>query len=87
MEMAFKTWTQVDENLKTSQTLIVPVGSTEQHGPTSLVGTDFLTALEISKMVGLKTKRLVAPSLTCCPETSKIHRSLSAGQKDFKIYV
>lgn len=63
MELSLKTWTQVEDYLKSSQTLIVPVGSTEQHGPTGLIGTDFITALEISKKVGLKTKRLVAPSL------------------------
>lgn len=63
MELAFKTWTQVEEYLKSSQTLIVPVGSTEQHGPTALIGTDFLTAMDISRMVGEKSCRLVAPSL------------------------
>lgn len=63
MELAYKTWTKVEEYLKSSKTLIVPVGSTEQHGPTALIGTDFLTALDISKMVGKKTGRLVAPSL------------------------
>lgn len=63
MELALKTWTFVEDYLKTTQTLIIPVGSTEQHGPTGLVGTDFITAFEISKMVGEKTKRLVAPSL------------------------
>lgn len=63
MELALKTWTFVEYYLKTTQTLIIPVGSTEQHGPTGLVGTDFITAFEISKMVGEKTKRLVAPSL------------------------
>lgn len=63
MELAFKTWTQVEDYLKQVQTLIVPVGSTEQHGPTGLIGTDFITAQEISIMVGKKTNRLVAPSL------------------------
>jgi creatinine amidohydrolase len=63
MELALKTWTQIDQYLQSSKTLIIPVGSTEQHGPTGLIGTDFITAFEISKMVGAKTKRLVAPSL------------------------
>lgn len=63
MELALKTWTQIEDYLKTSQTLIVPVGSTEQHGPTALLGTDFITAYEISRLVGKKTSRLVAPSL------------------------
>ncbi len=63
MELSLKTWMQIEDYLKESKTLIVPVGSTEQHGPTGLLGTDYITALEISKQVGIKSKRLVAPSL------------------------
>lgn len=63
MELAFKTWTQIENYLQKSKTLIIPVGSTEQHGPTALLGTDYLTAANISRMVGKETERLVAPSL------------------------
>ncbi len=63
MELALKTWTQIEDYLKSCQTLIIPVGSTEQHGPTGLMGTDFITAFEISKLVGQQAHRLVAPSL------------------------
>jgi creatinine amidohydrolase len=61
--LAHKTWPQVEEYLKTNKRLIIPIGSVEQHGPTGLVGTDFLTATDISKAVGEKTKTMVAPSL------------------------
>ena len=63
MELAKTTWTKVEEYLKNKQTLIVPVGSTEQHGPTALIGTDFMTADAVAKKVGEITKTLVAPAL------------------------
>ncbi|MEO1336406.1 MAG: creatininase family protein, partial [Myxococcota bacterium] len=28
--------------LRTSDTIVIPIGSTEQHGPTGLLGTDAL---------------------------------------------
>ncbi|MGZ3772201.1 MAG: creatininase family protein [Pseudobdellovibrionaceae bacterium] len=58
-----KTWPQIEEYLKTKKEIIVPVGSTEQHGPTGLLGIDFMTAWEIAKTVGMKTNTLVAPPL------------------------
>ena len=35
-----QTWADVETYLKTSRGIIVPIGSTEQHGPNGLVGTD-----------------------------------------------
>lgn len=58
-----KTWPQIEKYLAVKKQIIVPVGSTEQHGPTGLIGTDYLTAWEIAKAVGQKTKTLVAPPL------------------------
>ena len=60
MEIYLKTWPEVEEYLKTKKDLIIPVGSTEQHGPTGLIGTDFLTAWEVAKKVGEKTGTMVA---------------------------
>ncbi len=57
------TWPQIEGYLKTKKTIIVPVGSTEQHGPTGLLGIDYMSAWEISKAVGEKTNTLVAPPL------------------------
>lgn len=63
MEMAKTTWTYVENYLKNSQTLIIPIGSTEQHGPTALIGTDFITSNHIAIEVGSKLNTLVAPAL------------------------
>lgn len=63
MQLAQLTWPQVEAYLKTSQTLIIPIGSTEQHGPTGLIGTDAMSATEISKRVGENLGLMVAPAI------------------------
>jgi len=63
MNLAEKTWPYVNDYLKRSQKIIVPVGSTEQHGPTGLLGIDFLTSKAIAEKVGLQQNILVAPPL------------------------
>jgi len=63
VELAKTTWTLVQDYLKNKQTLIIPIGSTEQHGPTALIGTDFMTADAVAKKVGELTDTLVAPAL------------------------
>lgn len=63
MRLATATWTEVDEYLKKSRKLILPIGSTEQHGPTGLLGTDHLTADAVAQEAGRRLGVLVAPPL------------------------
>jgi creatinine amidohydrolase/Fe(II)-dependent formamide hydrolase-like protein len=42
MLLAFSTWPEVEARLKTSRSIVIPIGSNEQHGPTGLLGTDWL---------------------------------------------
>lgn len=63
MNLQEKTWPQIEEYLKQKKHIIIPVGSTEQHGPTGLIGIDYMSAWEIAKAVGEKTQTLVAPPL------------------------
>ena len=64
MRLQLATWPEVDEYLKTSKGIIMPIGSTEQHGPTGLVGTDALTAEAISERLGEKIDAYVAPTIS-----------------------
>jgi len=61
MRLAAASWPEVDTYLKSSNRLIVPIGSTEQHGPTGLLGTDHLTADAIARGVGEQLGVYVAP--------------------------
>ena len=57
------TWTDVQEYLKTNDMVIIPLGSTEQHGPHLPLGTDYYEAFGMSKMISAQTGVLVAPVL------------------------
>ncbi|GAA0615680.1 creatininase family protein [Brevundimonas kwangchunensis] len=42
MLMHLSSWPEIDARLKSTKTVVVPIGSNEQHGPTGLLGTDWL---------------------------------------------
>ena len=64
MQLQLKTWQFVDDYLKTRTGIMIPIGSTEQHGPTGLIGTDALTAEMIARGAGEKVGALVAPTIS-----------------------
>lgn len=55
---------EVEEYLKNNDTVLVPIGSTEQHGKHMAVDTDAFTAQEMSLRVAKKTGVLVAPVIS-----------------------
>jgi len=63
MLLSQMTWPQVEEYLKTNNTILIPIGSTEQHGPTGIIGTDFVTSESIAKEVGQRQQIMVAPPI------------------------
>jgi len=54
-------WVDVKAYLETGDMVIIPLGSTEQHGPHLPLGTDYFEALEISKKISARTGVPVAP--------------------------
>jgi creatinine amidohydrolase len=63
MLLHLSTWPEIEVYLQQSQGIIIPIGSTEQHGPTGLIGTDALCAEAIARGVGEAAQALVAPTL------------------------
>jgi creatinine amidohydrolase len=63
MLLHLSTWMEVEDYLKRSPGIILPIGSTEQHGPTGLIGTDAICAEVISKGVGEATDAMVGPTI------------------------
>jgi creatinine amidohydrolase len=63
MQLHLSTWPEVEAYLQTSQGIILPIGSTEQHGPTGLIGTDAICAEVIAKGVGEATQALIGPTI------------------------
>lgn len=64
MQLHLTTWPEVEEYLTRSRGVIVPIGSTEQHGPTGLIGTDALCAENIARGVGAAAQALVTPTIS-----------------------
>ena len=42
MLLHLSTWAEIEAYLARSKTVVIPIGSNEQHGPTGLLGTDWL---------------------------------------------
>ncbi|MBM3554596.1 MAG: creatininase family protein [Alphaproteobacteria bacterium] len=64
MQLHHATWQEVGVYLDKSKGVILPIGSTEQHGPNGLIGTDALTAEGIARAVGEREGALVAPTIS-----------------------
>ena len=63
MRLHLATWPQVEAYLARSTAIILPIGSTEQHGPTGLIGTDALCAEAVALRVGEALDVMVAPTI------------------------
>ncbi|WP_320677534.1 creatininase family protein [Prochlorococcus sp. MIT 1300] len=61
IRLALKSWPEVEDYLSKCKAVILPIGSTEQHGPTGAIGTDALTAEGVALEVGRRTGVLVTP--------------------------
>lgn len=63
MKLQQATWPEVEAYLETSDSIVIPIGSTEQHGPTGLIGTDAICPEVIA--AGMAERNvLVAPTLS-----------------------
>lgn len=63
MLLAHSTWQEVEAYLGRSRGVVVPLGSTEQHGPVGMIGTDALTAEAVARGLGERAGALVGPTL------------------------
>jgi creatinine amidohydrolase len=61
--LAERTWRQVAAYLEHDNRIIIPVGSTEQHGLRAVLGTDHLVPAGIAREAGRRTGVLVAPAV------------------------
>jgi len=63
MQLALSTWQEVERYLETSTGIIIPIGSTEQHGPNGLIGTDAICPVHIAQEIEKQMDVLVAPAI------------------------
>src|SRR3978361_1146995 len=63
MLLQHQTWQEVEQYLTRSKGIILPIGSTEQHGPNGLIGTDAICAEVIARGVGEAADCMVGPTI------------------------
>jgi creatinine amidohydrolase len=56
------TWQEIECHLRRSKGIILPIGSTEQHGPNGLIGTDAICPEVIARHAGDRTGILIGPT-------------------------
>ena len=62
MLLHLATWPEIEAALKRNKTVVVPIGSNEQHGPTGLLGTDWLCPEIIAHEAQKTSDLLIAPT-------------------------
>jgi creatinine amidohydrolase len=62
MLLHLSTWAEIEQFLERSRVIVVPIGSNEQHGPTGLLGTDWLCPEIIARETEKTADILVAPT-------------------------
>lgn len=62
MQLHQSSWPEIEQYLRSSTGIIIPIGSTEQHGPNGLLGTDAICPEIIAKLAGDESGILIGPT-------------------------
>ena len=89
MELENASWIEVENYLKKPNGILLSMGSTEQHGPIGLIGTDTICSYEIAKKVANKTKMYLAPKIaySSAPFNMSFPGTISISEKLFKKFI
>jgi creatinine amidohydrolase len=67
MKLEHLTWQEVDTRIQAGAAILLPVGSTEQHGPMGRIGTDTICAEAVAQQAAMTCNAIVAPPLAYTP--------------------
>ncbi|WP_164658691.1 creatininase family protein [Tropicibacter sp. Alg240-R139] len=67
MQLSDMTWPDVGKRIERGACVMLPVGSTEQHGPMGRIGTDTICADAIAQRAAKLCDAIVAPALAYTP--------------------
>lgn len=67
MKLEHMTWQEVDGRIQAGAAIMLPVGSTEQHGPMGRIGTDTICAEAVALAAAERGQAIVAPALAYTP--------------------
>ena len=63
MLLKLSIWRDVEEYLSRRNDVVLPIGSSEQHGPSGPLGTDLIVAEELASELGEERRCAVAPAI------------------------
>lgn len=66
-QLSLVTWLDVEQRIGAGSCIMLPLGSTEQHGPMGLIGTDTICARDVALRSAELCDALVAPPLSYTP--------------------
>ena len=67
MKLSRMTWRQVEDHIKAGGGIVLPTGSTEQHGPMGMIGTDTICAETLAERAAEQCGAICAPALAYTP--------------------
>jgi creatinine amidohydrolase len=67
MKLEHMTWYEVEARISAGSAVMLPVGSTEQHGPMGRIGTDTICAEAVALQASELCEAIVAPALAYTP--------------------
>ena len=67
MKLEHASWMEVKKYLNKPRGILLPIGSTEQHGPIGLIGTDTICSSIIADGVSEKIRMYIAPKISYTP--------------------
>ena len=67
MELSLMTWPELEHRLAQGACVMLPTGSTEQHGPMGLIGTDAICATHVAHTAAALCDGIVAPPIAYTP--------------------
>jgi creatinine amidohydrolase len=89
MHLAEMAWPDLEEYFTEESLALVPLGSTEQHGPHLPEGTDHLIARALARAAADRTGYLCTPTVTVgvSPHHRQFHGTMSVDAPVFRDYV
>ena len=82
MLLHLSTWAEIEDQLARSKAVVVPIGSNEQHGPTGLLGTDWLCPEIISHEASKLSETFQLPASAGDPKklVAELHVDIELGR-------
>ncbi|HUI39664.1 MAG TPA: creatininase family protein [Methanothrix sp.] len=82
-------WPEIEAGLEETQTIILPVGATEEHGPHLPVFTDTIQAMKVAREVALRKNVFLAPPLHygVCRSTRGFPGTITVGHDALRAFM